>query len=426
MYSIKKILIKLLLVICIFINGCEINNNENNTNVKKSLSYDAYTLEKVVVLSRHNIRSPLSTKGSSLDTITPHKWFDWTSDPSDLSLRGGVLETEMGQYFRRWLEEESLFPEDYLPSQEEVRIYANSKQRTIATANYFKTGLLPISDFDVEYHGEFDTMDPVFNPVFTTMSGNYANLIAALIKSEFNSRIANLEDNYKLLSRVIDVEKSEDYKNGNFTGFSTSDTKYAMELNKEPSLMGSLKLACSISDALILQYYETNYTDASFGKRLTHEEWEAIAEIKDTYQDVLFTTSLVAENIANPLLKEILSELNNDTRKFTFLCGHDSNLGSVLAALQVEKYSLENSLEKKTPIGSKVVFSKWKSKDNKEYISVDMVYQTEKQLRGLDVLDINNPPSIMPIRFLGLEYNEDGLCDAKALENRFIDVINLY
>ena len=55
-----------------------------------------------------------------------------------------------------------------------------------------------------------------------------------------------------------------------------------------------------------------------------------------------------------------------------------------------------------------------------------MVYQTENQLRGLDILDINNPPSIFPIRFLGLKYNEDGLCDAKTIENRFIDAINLY
>ncbi len=60
-----------------------------------------YTLEEAVVLSRHNIRSPLSGKGSVLSRITPHEWFAWTSAPGELSRKGGVLETQMGQFFRQ-------------------------------------------------------------------------------------------------------------------------------------------------------------------------------------------------------------------------------------------------------------------------------------------------------------------------------------
>ena len=65
-----------------------------------------YRLDRVVILSRHNIRSPLSGSGSMLGEITPHEWFQWTSSPSELSLRGAVAETMMGQYFRLWLEQE--------------------------------------------------------------------------------------------------------------------------------------------------------------------------------------------------------------------------------------------------------------------------------------------------------------------------------
>ena len=87
-----------------------------------------YELKQVVVLSRHNIRSPLSEKGSVLDEITPHEWFTWTSNPGELSLRGAMLETTMGQYFRLWLENEGLFPENYLPKDGAVRFYANGLQ----------------------------------------------------------------------------------------------------------------------------------------------------------------------------------------------------------------------------------------------------------------------------------------------------------
>jgi len=34
-----------------------------------------YTLDEMVVLSRHNIRSPLSGNGSALGNLTSHKWF---------------------------------------------------------------------------------------------------------------------------------------------------------------------------------------------------------------------------------------------------------------------------------------------------------------------------------------------------------------
>ena len=37
-----------------------------------------YKLKEVVILSRHNIRSPLSTNGSALSKMTPHEWTNWS------------------------------------------------------------------------------------------------------------------------------------------------------------------------------------------------------------------------------------------------------------------------------------------------------------------------------------------------------------
>lgn len=62
---------------------------------------ERYVLEEMVVLSRHNIRSPLSENGSVLSRVTSHEWFKWTSRPSELSVKGGELEKLMGAFFRR-------------------------------------------------------------------------------------------------------------------------------------------------------------------------------------------------------------------------------------------------------------------------------------------------------------------------------------
>ena len=110
-----------------------------------------YRLEKVLVLSRHNIRAPLAYKNSVLSKLTPHEWFKWTSKPKELSLRGGLLETAMGQYFRKWLASEDFMAENYLPTEDEVKFYANARQRTIATAQYFSSGMFPVANVRIEH-----------------------------------------------------------------------------------------------------------------------------------------------------------------------------------------------------------------------------------------------------------------------------------
>ena len=392
-----------------------------------SLSRDGYELEQVVILSRHNIRSPMSTKGSVLDEATPHDWFEWTSDAAELSLRGGASETVLGQYFKQWLEQEGFFEKNYRPADGEVRFYSNSKQRTIATANCFLTGLLPTADTQVEYHMEFDKMDPVFTPQLTFVSDAYADDARQQIEELFADKIAGLSDNYALLSDIIDIEDSKAYQDGTLNGFSTDDTELVLELEKEPGMTGSLKTACSISDALVLQYYEEpDAQKAAFGHEIGIEEWKQISEIKDLYGDVLFTAPLIAPNVAHPLLEEIVSEFDTDGRKFTFLCGHDSNVGSVLAALEADEYTLPEAIESKTPIGCKLVFSRWKNESGERFISCDLVYPSVEQLRSLSLLNLDHSPVVYPMSFAGLEQVEDGMYRADDLLERFETALSAY
>lgn len=431
------ILAAILALQLLYVNGTFAGKTENDPDKKEntpdktssgfSLSHEGYELEQVVILSRHNIRSPLSGGDSLLGTITPNEWFRWSSSPSELSLRGGALETLMGQYFRKWLEAEKLFPENYRPEGEEVRIYSNSKQRTIATAKYFSAGLLPASNTEVEYHMEFDKMDPVFTPQFTYISDKYVKDAEAQIKKLFSEKIAGLKDNYELISDVIDMKNSPAWKDGKVTDLVTDDLALILKEYAEPGMSGSLKTACSVSDALVLQYYEeTDAEKAAFGHDLSFEQWKAISEIKDLYGDVLFTAPLVCVNVAHPLLSEIEGEMNAEGRKFTFLCGHDSNVGSVLAALEAEEYELPEAIESKTPIGCKLVFSKWKNASGERFYSVDLVYQSVGQLRGLKMLDLDNPPVVYPVAFKGMNRNADGLYPEISVNERFKTAIAAY
>ena len=393
---------------------------------------EQYTLDKVVVLSRHNIRSPMSGSGSLLSDITPHTWFQWTANPSELSVRGGVLETIMGQYFRKWLEKEGLFPENYQPEDGAVRFYSNAKQRTIATSTFFSAGLLPVWDTYIETHVEYDTMDPVFTPKLTFVAPVYKeDVISQISEMGGDAGIegihAKLRDAISLLMDVADIEESDSYQAGIYGNLLEDETEILLVEDKEPGASGPLKTATSVADALTLQYYEEADAErAAFGHALTDDEWRLMHSIVDTYTDMLFTTPLVSVNVAHPLLEEIRSELTADGRKFSFLCGHDSNIASVMAALGVEEYELADTVEPKTPIGVKLVFARYLTRDNKPYYTVSLVYQSTAQLRELSLLSLENPPMEQFLQFSGVEMNADGMIAEEDLLAAFDNAISAY
>lgn len=364
---------------------------EVNGQVERSASFhERYTLKQVVVLSRHNIRSPLSGPESALGRITPHEWFTWSSAPSELSLRGGVLETMMGQYF--------------------------------------SSGMLPVANASIEHHYSVGTMDPVFSPNITRDDEPFRQTVMQEITSTFgNGSTAGIgeamRNNYQLLEDVLDLRQSVACQQGDTCSFKTDDSVITLTLGKEPSLKGSLSLACKAVDGLVLQYYEeADDLKACFGHSLSLNDWLTLSAIKDYYVDVLYTVPTLSVNLAHPLLKEMLAELKNPQRRFSFLCGHDSNLGSVLGALGCDEYTLPQSIEK-TPIGAKLVIEKWLGTDGEEYAAMNMVYQSTDQLRHMPLLSLENPPVVYSMTLKGLSANDDGLYRLADLEQRFAERI---
>ena len=393
---------------------------------------EKYILKEAVILSRHNIRAPLSTKGSLLEKVTTHPWFEWTAGASELTTRGGALENQFGLYFRKWLVDAGLFKENANPTTNEVNVYANSMQRCIATANYFKTALFPVGDVKVNYRFVPSKMDPVFFPRLTKTSKSFKaqslKEIAAMGgKKGIVGINEDLKEGYEITAKVLDLKDSPACKQDNLCAFDNYNTQIILEKGDEPRMKGSLKDANTCSDALILQYYEEpDAKKAAFGHNITLTDWTKIAKIKDVYGDVLFAAPTVAVNVAHPLLVYMYDELSDKDRKLSFLCGHDSNIASVTAALEVEPYDLPNSIEKKTPIGCKLVFEKFEGKDGQMYCDINLTYQSTDQLRNIAMLGLNNPPQIFPISLKGLQKNADGLYLLNDVKARFMKAIRAY
>ena len=395
---------------------------------KRSDAFRAkYELKEVVVMSRHNIRSPLTSGGAAYQRVTPHTWFKWSSPSSQLSLRGGVLETEMGQFFRQWVVSEGLLPENYRPEGDEVLFYANSRQRTFATAKYFSAGFLPFANVEITHKLDEDKMDPVFTPQFTKMNDTYRQQVLADIQALNGGPqawMAAQQPTLDLMEQVLDMAHSPAALQGDTTHFWFDDTQFKIEKGSEPKMTGGYTLANSVADALVLQCYESE-SMVSFGHELTIEQWRAICAVKEVYDGLLFTTHSAAVNLAYPLVSRIREELNRSDRKFMFLCGHDANLASIGAALGMQFPETENALELHTPIGSKLVFEKW-SDGSDEYVAVNLVYQSIGQLQGRTLLSPAAPPMVLPVTIDGLNANSDGLYRLSDLDTRMAEAMAEY
>lgn len=397
---------------------------------------DKYKLQEAVVLSRHNIRAPLSDSKSALGRMTPHKWHKWGVGKSELTSRGGALETMMGQYFRNWAVDAGLFPENCVPTANDVNVIANSMQRCIATAQYFTSGFMPVGWITVNHRFSPSQMDPLFNPQLTKAGPKFKEealrqMNAMGGKKGMRGVNEKLTPNYKLMHRTLDMDQSPMAKENDpaMAGLDNYDTEIVLEQWQEPHFKkgSALQDYNGASDAMILQYYETPDTlAATFGHNLSRKDVEQLAKIKDTYQDVLFAAPIVATNVANPLIQYMYDELRSPNRKFTFLVGHDSNIGSVASALGVEEYELPGTIEKKTPIGCKLVVEKFLGADGKEYADINLVYQSVDQLRDMELLNLDNPPMIYPLSLKGLQKNADGLYDLADVEARFARALAAY
>ena len=412
-----------LLALLLTVLGAEVQ-----AQTKRSDDFRAkYELKEVVVMSRHNIRSPLTSGGAAYKRVTPHEWFKWTSPSSNLSLRGGVLETEMGQFFRKWVVGEGLLPDNYRPVGDEVYFYANSRQRTFATAKYFSAGFLPFANVQINHLYNEDKKDPLFFAQFTKMNDAYRQQVLSEMGAEHGGPMAWMESvqpTLTLMEQVIDMANSPAALNGDTVHFTFSDTKFKLEKGDEPRLTGGFSLANSVADALVLQCYESE-SMAAFGHELTVDQWRAICNVKSVYDGLLFTTHAAAVNLAYPLVCKIREELGRDDRKFVFLCGHDCNLASISAALRMTLPQTEQALELHTPIGSKLVFEKW-SDGQEEYVAVNLVYQSVYQLQGRTLLSEEVPPMVQPVVIEGLTANDDGLYRMADVDNRMAETMAEY
>lgn len=386
---------------------------------------EGYVLDRVVVLSRSGLHAPASLP----EGITTRQWLEWTVSPGELSYKGGALEAAMGRYFRQWLDENGLFSADAAPGEGETRFFADGAQRAQATARQFASGLFPEADLPVERPAGGDE-NALFASRLRVYSDDYADDALAQIdvlagEDGLEGYCESLQDAVGLLMSVTDMEQSEADQAGTFGDLLEGLTGVSLKANREPALDGPIDIAATVAEALLLQYREApDATLATFGPDLTPDDWRAIASLVDARNRLLFTAPLIAVNASHPLLAELGAELADEGRRFSFLCGHASNLEAVLSALSAQPRDLPDALETAVPTGAKLVFERWLDEAGAAWFDVSLVYPSAEQL--LEEVALSSPPVKVRLDFEGMRRAANGLIAEVELLGRFDDALDAY
>ena len=383
---------------------------------------DDYRLTQMLVVSRHNLRAPF-VDDDALREISTRDWQPKRAKRGELTAKGGLRETQMGQCFARYLDAENFLPANGIFAANEVRFYANSFERTVATAHYFAAGMMPAADVITEHALPFPGSDRVFLPGLSAASPREISQIVAELE-----QLVNLENigkgtaaARKITGEVLNFSASPYAQKHKLQEIPVADFNVTVK-NGSTKMTGALVKAMRAADALSLRYYEEPENQAAFGKKLTFEQWQQIGALKDLGIYSFYALPTMSKVMARPLLGVVREELNVPERKFTFLCGHDTNIATILSALRVKDFALPQTIEPAAPIGSKIVIEKRRGNDGKDYVGVSLVYMSSEDLRngGTQAADIN--PVIYPLRFEGLTANSAGLYSFDDFAERINEV----
>lgn len=394
---------------------------------------EGYQLEKVVMLSRHGIRAPLIGFGSVLAESTPHTWPEWQTEGGHLTPKGAKLEEIFAAYLDGWFDRSGLIQQEECPN-DQVLVYTNSLPRTIDSGKAFVQGAFPACDVTVHHLEDVGKMDNTFNPIVRSAVDDVfvakaeQSVDEALGEGGLAGLNGRLADAYAALEAVLDYDNSLMCKEKNRCEWRKDDNTLSYEQGKEPKTQGALRNATGAGDSFILQYYEGfNEKDIAFGNIKDADTWQKVLAPKNTYNDVLFGTQVMAKEAAAPLLTFIQNAFADKgydhplvdearTAKVVMLVGHDSNVGSLLPLLQTEAYTLPGQYEH-TPISGKVALQKWRDKDGNALLKMEYIYQTGEDLRNAALLDENHPPQIVTLRLKGCKADAQGFCPWQDFES---------
>jgi 4-phytase/acid phosphatase len=366
---------------------------------------DQFSLIKVVLVSRHGVRSPTKSN-AALAEYSHHEWPEWSVAPGELTPHGVQLTQTMGHYFRTLYGAQGLFPVEGCPRAETVRVWAdNADQRTRASGDALLAGMFPRCKLQADYRRPTENKDPLFHSTQTGVCPLDIDAARQSIMEHAGGSISSVASHYQ--KQLTAMQGILDYQPAR----GCSDGREACSLNILPTVLkvdstgrdikldGPLSIASTVSEIFLLEYAEGfSAENIGWGKAAVPSQLAELMSLHNLQSDLLGKAKYIASRRATLLVAQVISALNRgirhdneDAQKLVAFIGHDTNLANISGMLDLD-WHIDGQPDNTAP-GATIAFELLQNKHSGQYVVRTFLYvQSLEQMHKLSPLDLEHPP----------------------------------
>lgn len=345
-------------------------------------------LERVVMLMRHGIRPPTDAQPIPAQ-YSPMPWPKWSVGPGLLTPRGAKGIGLIAEADRAFFIGSGLLAPSGCPPAGQVRVHASKVRRAIQTAHAWVKSVLPGCDIPVQ-HPPAGGPDPLFHavdgaPDWFDGPRAYDEAIARAPEGGLPAQVQALGPELRLLEAILGCAEPA-------CDLERMPTNLVERPHDRPAFHGSLDVASTASESLLLEYLEgMPMRDVGWG-RASRDDIEKLLILNTTKYKYVDWPPYIAEVTAGPLARMILDSLTGDDGpRITLLAGHDTNVAE-LGGLLGLNWRAAGYPQNNVPPGSALGFELLADGQGQRFVRIFFRSQTMDQLRSLQPLAPENPP----------------------------------
>ena len=376
-------------------------------------------LQKVVIVSRHGVHTP-DMSAPELANWARQPWPAWNQPTGDLTARGAQLATLLGRYYRQYLGEQGGLTAAGCPGRESVYVYADTLQRTKATAQALLDGFG--GGCGLTYRTKADGgLDSLFHPVEAGVC-KIDPMVAQMrllerTAGDLNRTTRDLKPSYDTLQTILECcapALCTAFGRGERCKLPDLPTAISPQPDgKGVELIGALAIASATSELLLLEYADGKPpTDVAWGRASNAQMLQTWRLHTEAY-DLMQRTPYLARKMGSALLSRAAAAVTSARQlgfgapdpavreaKFVAYVGHDTNIWNLAGMLDVT-WLQPGWQRNQTPPGGALMFEVRETADKKLRVYTSYVAQSPEQLRNATPLTLEVPPARTPLRLPG-------------------------
>jgi 4-phytase / acid phosphatase len=384
-----------------------------------------YTLERVVLVSRHGVRSPTNSDQLAKYSAT-RTWPSWPVKDGCLTPHGKIAASRMGAFYRRLYAARGLFPARSGPAANEVYVWADVDQRTRETGVGLLRGLFACEGgascpsphcLTCGPVGEAEECAPKANDVlFHPVRGQGACKFAPGAQDELRGLLKKAQARPDYGKAVQDLQAvlsccQPELCAARGVVCTLGAVPSSVDVtDHSATLKGPISIGSTASEVFLLEYAQRMaHKDVAWGLASTPDRIVRLMKLHGVQFDLMQRTRVLARAQGSALLNQVLETLRQTAEgksdplrpipseaRLVIYVGHDTNLANIGGMLTLN-WQLGKYLENETPPAGAMAFELWRDMRSREYV-VRLAYysQTPEQMRKLAQLRLRSISGAKP------------------------------